>query len=412
MSKLIINEATTSTEFATVEMSDSIIEIDKNTFDSFLSDITNYGVIDTPSVKIYNVISHYNHDDKLSYYNSALIQLEKDCSYLAENIVTFNGVSVEIIYFEGPFVLVKLVDASKLDLFVSTTINTTDGVHTIIGVNNNITFVTQMLREYTGKYTVSDGEYLDNTLKTIDLTFISNSLSLSTRKIPTKMTREFVEDLKLIFDQDAKDVIMSEVSDIMTREIEIEVLQYLKTKAKKYGTLVLSNSYGVQNELAGVATDIYAGIRTLANNISTDIKRKKDLFIIADSNTCSLMLSSPLFQKASDGEGTEKSTLLLGTIGVFELYMDAYSVEEYVMVGYKNKKSKLDAGLIFRLYNEIHITESVDPDNGNMIYWMYVRYGYVQNPQTTNADNSSMFFSMFNIDSSGLLNFPLKRVVS
>jgi hypothetical protein len=202
---------------------------------------------------------------------------------------------------------------------------------------------------------------------------------------------------------------MSEINDIITREIEIETINFLRTKAQKYGKLILKNSYGAQNDLASVSSDIYAGIRQMSNDMISNIKRKKDIFILADSTTCSLLLSSPLFQKAADNEDAKDDSLYQGDIGVFKLYMDPYSVDEYVMVGYKNKKSKLDAGLIFRIYKHLHVVESVDPENGNLVYWLYLRYGYVQNPQSNNNDNGSLFFSSFDVDSSGLINFPLVR---
>lgn len=412
--KTILNESTTSADFANVEMSDSIIEVDPATFDSFLKQITNYDIIDRPTVKIYNVISHFNRNDEVTYYNSALVELDKDCTYGIGDTIVFGGVTVEVVYFEGPFVLLKMNDVD-LNTFLSTTIGATDGVHTIMGVNNNITYVKQMLVNMSGDETthtgfkVTEGEYLNNTLRSVDLLLKSNALEVTTRKIPVRVTREFVEDLKAILNEDAKDVVFSEVKDVIEREIEIEVLNYLKRKAQKYGTLVLKNGYGVQSDLASVGNDIYAGVRQVSNEMISNIKRRKDIYIIADSTTCSLLLASPLHQKMSDDEHAKGSTLYQGKFGVFDLFLDPYAVDEYVLVGYKNKTSKLDAGLAFRIYNKMHLVETPDPENGNPVYWLYVRYGYVQNPQTNDNDNGSLFFSKFDVDSSGLLNFPLMR---
>ena len=412
--KIILNEATTSVDFSTVEFSDSIIEVDPSTFDSFLKQITNYDIIDVPTVKIYNVISYFNRNDEATYYNSAIVELDAACTYNIGDKVIFNGIEVTVVYFEDKFVLLKMND-TDLDPFLMSAINLTDGIHTITGVNNNITYIKKMLLHMSGDEIthngskVSDAEYLNNSLKSVDLLFKSNTLETITRKIPIRLTREFVEDLKAILNEDAKDVVFSEVKDVIEREIEVEVLNYLRRKSQKYGTLVLKNGYGVQNSLSSVSDDIYAGIRQLSNIMISNIKRRKDIYIIADSTTCSLLLSSPLYQKASDDEHAKGSTLYQGRFGVFDLFLDPYAVDEYVMVGYKNKTSKLDAGLAFRIYNKMHIVETLDPENGNPTYWLYVRYGYVQNPQSTDNDNGSLFFSTFDVDSTGLLNFPLTR---
>lgn len=415
--KSLINESTSSIDFAAVEMSDSIIEVDEATFDSFLSQISNYDVIKVPNVKVYNVLAHYNYDDKLSYYNSALLQLDADCLFTQNQIIEFNGIQMEVVYFEGPFALVRLLDQNELNTFLSSGIDVGDSTntHTIVNLNNNVTSVKQMLHNFVGKegsneaYTTSEAEYLDNSLKSVDFVFKSNVITMETRKIKTRLTQEFVQDVKAIFDEEAKNIVTSEINDIITRETEVEVLRYIRQKSQKYGTLVLKNSYGVQNDLASISNDIYAGIRQMSNDMISNIKRKKDIFIIADSTTCSLLLSSPLFQKASDNEDATDDSLYQGNIGVFKLYMDPYAIDEYVLVGYKNKRSKLDAGLIFRIYQHINIVEAVDPENGQLVYWLYLRYGYVQNPQSNNNDNGSIFFSSFDVDSKDIINFPLKR---
>ena len=124
---------------------------------------------------------------------------------------------------------------------------------------------------------------------------------------------------------------------------------------------------------------------------------------IALQHITALLLNSPLHAKPREDK---KNTYYMGEVGgLFDLYMDPYSIDHYVLVGYKSENSELgDAGLIFAPYmNTIH--ESVDSDTGKSVFFNTMRYDYISHPQdTTTGVSDSIFFKMFNIDMSDIPN--------
>ena len=97
---------------------------------------------------------------------------------------------------------------------------------------------------------------------------------------------------------------------------------------------------------------------------------------------------------------------MMGKVGgLFDLYMDPYSTDHYVLVGYKSEDADLgDSGLIFAPYmNTIH--EAIEPDTGKSVFFNTMRYDYISHPQdTTTGVSDSIFFKMFNIDMTDIPN--------
>lgn len=281
--------------------------------------------------------------------------------------------------------------------------NQTIGTATILDVITNRNYIRRTFKNYSGPLITADGENLTN-IPEISHELIGRTLEVKTRKLKSKVSQEVMEDLRNMYGEDfQKEVLENEFASEIIQSIDNEVISYLKSIATPVSDVVLKNSLGMQSGIAALSEDIYANLYKLTIDIMRNTKRKKNFFVLADAATTALLLNSPLHAKPREDK---KNTYYMGEVGgLFDLYMDPYSIDHYVLVGYKSENSELgDAGLIFAPYmNTIH--ESVDSDTGKSVFFNTMRYDYISHPQdTTTGVSDSIFFKMFNIDMSDIPN--------
>lgn len=405
----ILNENAISgaSDIATGDSFDALItkfEIEKEDFDSFIGDIANFSIVKSPVTKIFNKLSIYNDSNKVNYDNSIIVEFDVEpTNYVVGNSYTIDSKSVEVVVIEDKTVLLKVSTTDRF-IFVKDGIGMVDvtNTYTITAVNTNITKLDTMFSEYTGPYTTEEGESYSTT-KSVDLVFKATSAELGTRKIKSSLTTEFVDDLNSYIKLDAKEVVFNELSDVINREIEIELLNKIKARSTKFSLLDLSSSYGVDDSLEEISSDIYAAIRVMANNVASNLKSRKDIFVTVSTDVASLLMTNILFTA-----DTDEDDFYIGQIGVYPVYLDPYSRDEYISVGY-NKQNSMEGGVNVSIYNEVYIQEAIDQDTGDNIYWVYVRYFIEFNPADVEADDSSIYYSSCPVDVTGLVNFPIQK---
>lgn len=365
--------------------------------ESLVSEIADVQPLTSPVGKVYTLFSSYggNSGEHMNSQNSTIIVLSSNSYVAGDTVTSLTGTGV-VEYSEDNKILVR-VDSGYFE------INQLIGTSTILDVITNRNYIRRTFKNYSGPHTTAVGEEMTN-IPEITHELIGKTLEVKTRKVKSKVSQEFIQDLQAMYGEDfQKDVLENEFSSEIIQSIDNEIISYLKSIATPISDVVLKNSLGMQSGIAALGEDIYANLYKLTIDIMRNTKRKKNFFVLADAATTALLLNSPLHAKP---QVDKTNTYFMGKVGgLFDLYMDPYSIDHYVLVGYKSEDSDLgDSGLIFAPYmNTIH--EAVEPDTGKQIFFNTMRYAYITHPQdTTTGVSDSIFFKMFNIDMSDIPN--------
>ena len=365
--------------------------------ESLVSEIADIQPLKGPVGKVYTLFSSYggNTGEHINSTNSTIIVLSANTLSVGDPISTTTGTGT-VEYSEDNKILVH-VSSGYFEA------NQLIGTATILDVITNRNYIRRTFKNYSGPLATADGENLTN-VPEISHELIGNTLEVKTRKLKSKVSQEVMEDLRSMYGEDfQKEILETEFASEIIQSIDNEIITYLKTIATPISDVVLKNSLGMQSGIAALSEDIYANLYKLTIDIMRNTKRKKNFFVLADAATTALLLNSPLHAKP---QVDNTNTYFMGKVGgLFNLYMDPYSVDHYVLVGYKSETSELgDAGLIYAPYmNTIH--EAVEADTGKSVFFNTMRYDYISHPQdTTTGVSDSIFFKMFNIDMSDIPN--------
>ncbi len=365
--------------------------------ESLVSEIADIQPLKSPVGKVYTLFSSYGgkSGEHINSINSTIIVLSENTLVLGDSVSTATGTGT-VEHSEDNKILVHIASGYFEP-------NQTIGTATILDVITNRNYIRRTFKNYSGPLITADGENLTN-IPEISHELIGRTLEVKTRKLKSKVSQEVMEDLRNMYGEDfQKEVLENEFASEIIQSIDNEVISYLKSIATPVSDVVLKNSLGMQSGIAALSEDIYANLYKLTIDIMRNTKRKKNFFVLADAATTALLLNSPLHAKPREDK---KNTYYMGEVGgLFDLYMDPYSIDHYVLVGYKSENSELgDAGLIFAPYmNTIH--ESVDSDTGKSVFFNTMRYDYISHPQdTTTGVSDSIFFKMFRVDMSDIPN--------
>jgi hypothetical protein len=367
---------------------------------SLVSEIADMQQLMSSSGKVYTLFSNYggSETDDLNSLNSSVIVVSDGSTLVLNDTITTATGSGVIKYIEGNNLLVSI---SSGHFAVSQIINA--GTINIVDVISNRNYAKKMFANYNGPYSTTTGE--STVARALDHEVRESTIDVKTRKLKSKITLEVMQDIKSRFGEDiSTTIITNEFSNEMIQSIDMEVINYLKTVATPITDVVLSNSYAVTGgSLGDVAADLYVNIYKLTVDIMRDTKRRKNFFVMADAATMGILMASPLYVKPEKNV----NTYFMGYIGGnYPLYLDPYSTDHYVVVGYKREDEEMgDAGLIFAPYMNT-IWSTSEPETGNGIFFNTSRYGYTLHPQDTSTGLSdSIFFKMFNVNLDGLSNY-------
>lgn len=368
--------------------------------ESLVSEIADIQPLKSPVGKVYTLFSSYGgkNGEHINSTNSTIIVLSENTLITGDSVNTATGAGT-VEHSEDNKILVHITSGYFEP-------NQTIGTATILDVITNRNYIRRTFKNYSGPLSTADGENLTN-IPEISHELIGKTLEVKTRKLKSKVTQEVMEDLRSMYGEDfQKEVLENEFASEIIQSIDNEIISYLKSIATPVSDVVLKNSLGMQSGIAALSEDIYANLYKLTIDIMRNTKRKKNFFVLADAATTALLLNSPLHAKPREDK---KNTYYMGEVGgLFDLYMDPYSIEHYVLVGYKSENSELgDAGLIFAPYMNT-IYEAVEPDTGKSVFFNTMRYAYISHPQdTTTGISDSIFFKMFKVDMSDVPNLSV-----
>lgn len=220
----------------------------------------------------------------------------------------------------------------------------------------------------------------------------SEPIVAKTKKLKAKWTPEFAQDLNAYQALDAEAELTNIMSDYVSLEIELELLDMLiqdaaggdevwsaknNTRLDTDGTFTQDLEFF--NTQGGWFQTLGTKIQKLSNNIHQKTLRGGANFMVISPQVATIIESIPGFTSNSDGDaakmkyafGVQKAGQLSGKYNVFK---NPYMVDNVILLGYKGAQY-LETGAVFSPYVPLIMTPLVyDPDTFTPRKGLFTRY--------------------------------------
>ena len=222
----------------------------------------------------------------------------------------------------------------------------------------------------------------------------SEAIVAKTKKLKAVWTPEFSQDLNKYQALDAEAELTSIMSEYISLEIDMEILDMLIQSAnagKEYwsainntglsvsGTTVTQSSLGFYNSQGGWFQTLGTKIQKLSNIIHQKTMRGGANFMVISPTVSTIIESIPGFAGDVNGE-TEKMKYSFGVQkagsinGRYKVYKNPYMLENTILLGYKGSQF-LETGAVFAPYVPLIMTPTVlDPDTFTPRKGLLTRY--------------------------------------
>ena len=243
------------------------------------------------------------------------------------------------------------------------------------------------------------------------------TVTAKSRALKAEYSLELAQDLKAIHGLDAETELANILSTEILAEINREVVRTINSQAKT-GALQANTAI---NGIFNLSTDadgrwsvekfkgLIVQIEREANTIAKETRRGKGNFIVCSSDVASALAASGMLDYSPamstnlnvDDTGNTFAGVLNGRTRV---YIDPFSTQDYVNVGYKGT-NPYDAGLFYCPYVPLTMVRAVGEDTFQPKIGFKTRYGIVSNPYvgSTPADGlaavkTNQYYRIFRVD--------------
>jgi len=260
-----------------------------------------------------------------------------------------------------------------------------------------VTYQLQPTDQYRGDF--EDGNNAingDNTpiaIPEINVQMKSSAIVAKTRKLKAVWTPEFAQDLNAYHALDAEAELTGILSEHISLEIDLEILDMLLTSAGA-GTEFWSaeNNKGINNAGTGFTVDLGfynsqgqwfqtlgTKIQKLSNIIHQKTLRGGANFLVCSPTVGTILESIPGFAADSNGDAAAATYAFgvqkVGSLnGRYKVYKNPYMTENQVLLGYRGTQF-LESGAVFAPYIPLIMTPLVyDPDTFTPRKGLLTRY--------------------------------------
>ena len=232
------------------------------------------------------------------------------------------------------------------------------------------------------------GDFEDNTpgspadigIPEVDLELKSEAIVAKTRKLKAVWTPELAQDLNAYHSIDAEAELTSMLSEYISLEIDLEILDMLKANAltTEYWSVTLGEEYDSANTawVAGGNSAAYtknswfqtlgAKLNKVSNKIHQLTLRGGANFVVASPDVCTILESIPGFTVSADKDATSFATgvTTVGSIANrYTVYKNPYMTSNEILLGFKGSNF-LETGAVYAPYVPLIMTPLVyDPTN-------------------------------------------------
>ena len=236
---------------------------------------------------------------------------------------------------------------------------------------------------------VSRGDFEDATptepatdlgIPEVDLELKSEAIVAKTRKLKAVWTPELAQDLNAYHSIDAEAELTSMLSEYISLEIDLEILDMLKANAltTEYWSVTLGEEYNSATGawVAGGAAAAYTKnswfqtLGTKLNKVSNKIHqltlRGGANFVVASPDVCTILESIPGFTVSADKDASSFAAGVT-TVGAianrYTVYKNPYMTSNEILLGFKGSNF-LETGAVYAPYVPLIMTPLVyDPTN-------------------------------------------------
>ena len=214
----------------------------------------------------------------------------------------------------------------------------------------------------------------------VDLELRSEAIVAKTRKLKAVWTPELAQDLNAYHSIDAEAELTSMLSEYISLEIDLEILDMLKANAltTEYWSVNLGEEYdsSASSWVAGTNAAAYtkntwfqtlgAKINKVSNKIHQLTLRGGANFIVASPDVCTILESIPGFVVNADKDATSfaAGVSAVGSMANrYTVYKNPYMTSNEILLGFKGSNF-LETGAVYAPYVPLIMTPLVyDPQN-------------------------------------------------
>ena len=215
----------------------------------------------------------------------------------------------------------------------------------------------------------------------VDLELKSEPITAKTRKLKAVWTPELAQDLNAYHSIDAEAELTAMLSEYISLEIDLEILDMLKANAltTEYWSLQTGKEWDGSQfavDSSTIAASAYTRntwfqtlgtkINKVSNKIHQLTMRGGANFIVASPDVCTILESIPAFSVNADKDAKQFAAGItqVGSIANrYTVYKNPYMTENVMLLGYKGNNF-LETGAVYAPYVPLILTPLVyDPDN-------------------------------------------------
>lgn len=215
----------------------------------------------------------------------------------------------------------------------------------------------------------------------VNVQMVSQTISAKTRKLKAQWTPEFAQDLNAYHSLDAEAELTGILSEYITLEIDLEVLDMLIQKAPtvdywsaKVGNQINSTATGFDSNTAGVFYNQMTWFQTIGTKLQklSNIIHQKTLrgganFMVVSPAVATILESIPGFAADTDSAAdTMKYAFGVQKIGQinsrYKVYKNPYMTQNVILLGFRGNQF-LESGAVYAPYVPLIMTPLVyDPN--------------------------------------------------
>ena len=283
------------------------------------------------------------------------------------------------------------IDATNVNFIITTTDASVDNEY---GVEYSLQPTDQFRGDFEDRNTGLNDENNPISIPEINVQMKSSAIVAKTRKLKAVWTPEFAQDLNAYHALDAEAELTSILSEYISLEIDMEILDMLQESAAA-GTEVWSavnNQAIVDNGTNGTFSDLGfynsqgqwfqtlgTKIQKLSNIIHQKTLRGGANFMVISPTIGTILESIPGYAADADGD-VSKSTYAFGVqkVGAFngryKVYKNPYMTENQILLGFRGAQF-LETGAVFAPYIPLIMTPLIyDPSTFTPRKGLMTRY--------------------------------------
>ena len=315
-------------------------------------------------------------------YDEVAVPLSSISNYDAEGIRAFTLISASsavTIYPEY-----TKVEGSNLVFVVADTA-------VVDGTDVTVQYHVQPVDNDRGDFEAASGAAVDTsiTIPEIDVKLASEAIVAKTRKLKAQWTPEFAQDLNAYHSIDAEAELTSLLSEYISMEIDLEILDMLILGARTTDhwsaennkvwngsnwTTSTSDFYNTQGQWFQT---LGTKVQKVSNKIHQKTLRGGANFIVCSPTVATVLESIPGFAATTDGDQAEfnMGVQRVGSLANrFKVYKNPYMTENIMLLGYRGGQF-LETGAVYAPYVPLMMTPLVyDPETFTPRKGLMTRY--------------------------------------